>query len=266
MRKKGILWTSELFLASGLLFVNSVCSTELKDGAIVNVVSGTTTAIAVGPGSHAVSGGISVDGQNLTNTGNAIQDSGVNKTERRALSPYHSVEIDNFPGEVTLHSGTENSAIITADQAIIPAIKTKVVNNILYIAITESINTQTPLQLTINTEEISSLRLNGSGDTILENIFTDHLYLEINGSGSITARGKTRELEVILSGSGDIKADRLVTEQCIAKIEGAGDITVHTTGVLTAEINGAGDIIYSGNPSKTIKNINGAGSIEAAAY
>jgi hypothetical protein len=137
-------------------------------------------------------------------------------------------------------------------------------NDTLFVEITESISTRTPLQLHLNAEEVSSLRLGGTGDTLLENVSTDRLELEINGSGTIIARGKVRELEVILSGSGDVEADELVTEQCVAKLEGAGDITVHTTGVLTAEINGAGDIVYSGNPLKTIKNINGAGRIKPA--
>ncbi len=265
MKKKEMLWVTELLLASGLLLLSTASAAESRSGSIVNIVSGSTSshAIAVGPGSQAVAGGISINGQNVT-TNNAIQDAGIKKTEQRLLASYRSVEIDNFPGNVTLRFSKENSAVVTADQAVVPAIQTTVKNGTLFVGIQKSISTRTALQLFLNADEISSLRVKGATDVVMENVAVDRLRLEIDGSGEILAQGKVRELEVILSGSGDLKTGSLVTEQCTVKIDGAGDVAVHVTGVLKAEINGAGDIVYSGNPSRVLKNINGSGDIAAA--
>lgn len=257
-----MLWLTEVFLASGLLLANLASATESGNGRVVNVVTGSssTTAIAVGPGSHAVAGGISIDGQNVT-ASNAIQDIGVKKTEQRSLASYRSIEIGNFPGKVVVRFNKKNNAVVTADQAVVPAIKTTVENGTLFIGLKESISTSTPLQLQLNAEEISSLYINGVADVVMEDVVADHLRLEINGSGTVVASGKVRELKEILAGSGHFKTGGLVTEQCTVRIEGAGDAAVHVTGVLNAEINGAGDIVYSGNPSKVVKKINGAGDI-----
>ncbi|MCI5123136.1 MAG: hypothetical protein D3925_01335, partial [Candidatus Electrothrix sp. AR5] len=113
-------------------------------------------------------------------------------------------------------------------------------------------------------EKISSLQINGLADVAIEDVNTDHLRLEIGGSGTLVANGKTGELEAILTGNGSLKTSNLVTDQCTVKIDGAGDVAVHVTGVLHAEINGAGDILYFGNPSKVVKSINGAGDIKTA--
>lgn len=263
MKRKEVFQVTGLFLFSGLLLAGSAFAAESENGRIVNIVSGagSATAVAVGPGSQAVSGGISINGQNVT-TGNAIQDIGVQKTEKRSLAPYRSVEIDNFPGKVVLRFNKENSAVVTADQSVVPAIKTTVEDGTLFVGIKESISTRTALQLHLNAGEISSLRVKGIADVVMEDVVVDRLRLEIDGSGEIVAQGKVRELEAILSGSGDFKLNKLETEQCTVKIDGAGDAAVYVTGTLNAEVNGAGDIVYFGNPSRVIKNMNGAGEIE----
>ena len=265
MKKKEVLRVTGLFLASGLLLAGSAFAAGSGGGRIVNIVSGSgsSSAVAVGPGSHAVAGGISINGQNVT-ANNAIQDIGVKKTEQRSLASYRSVEIGNFPGNVVLRFNGESNAVVTADQAIVPAIRTTVENGTLFIGLKESVSTRTPMQLQLNAEEISTLYINGVADVVMEDVVADHLRLEINGSGTVVASGKVRELEEILAGSGHFKTGGLVAEQCTVRIDGAGDATVHVTGVLNAEVNGAGDIVYFGNPSEVIRKINGAGDIKAA--
>ena len=266
-RKKKVHWAADFFLASGVLLVSLVSATaaESEGGGIVNIVSGTgsSTAVSVGPGSHAVAGGISVNGRTVT-AGKVIQDAGVEKTEQRNLASYRSVEIGTFPGKVVVRFNRKNSAAVTADQAVVSAIRTTVKNGILFVGLKESINTRTPLQLQLNVEEISSLQINGVADVVMEDVNTECLRLEINGSGTVVASGKVRELEAILAGNGNLKTSKLVADQCTVKIDGAGDVAVHVTAVLHAEINGAGDILYFGNPSKVVKSINGAGDIKAA--
>ncbi len=263
MKNKEMFWVSGFFLASGLFFAGLASAAGSGNGRIVNniVAGGSSTAVAVGPGSHAMAGGISINGQNVT-AGNAIQDIGVKDTELRSLPSYRSIEIGNFPGKIVVRFNKKNNAVVTADQAIVPAIRTTVKDGTLFVGIKESISTRTALQLRLNTEEISLLRIIGVADVVLEDVATDRLRLEIDGSGEIIAHGKVRKLEAVLSGSGDFKLNGLEAEQCSVRISGSGDAAVHVTGVLNAEVNGAGDIVYSGNPFRVIKNINGAGEIE----
>ncbi len=267
MKKKELLWATELLALSGLLIAGTGYAAASGNEKIINIVvgKGSSVATAAGPGSQAVAGGISINGRTVT-ADTAIRDTGVEKTEQRKLPSYHSVKIDNFPGKVVLRCNKENTAILTGDQAVLPAVKTSVENGTLFIGVTESFSTRTALEIRLNTENISSLLVDGVADVVMENIDSKQLRLELSGSGSLIASGKVGELEAILGGSGDLELGKLTAGQCTVRIDGAGDAEVHVTGLLNAEINGAGDIIYFGTPSEVLKSINGAGDIEPGVH
>ncbi|XOF35276.1 MAG: GIN domain-containing protein [Candidatus Electrothrix sp. YB6] len=223
----------------------------------------TCTCLEAGSVSYTATGGVSLISVN-GGAGEMTQDTGVTKTETRKFPAYRSIAIDNFPGKVTVRCNGQSNAAVTADQAVLPAIRTAVENSTLFIGLTKSITTQMPLQIFLNAEDISSLQIDGVSDVVMEDVVADRLHLQLDGSGSITAAGKVAELEAVLTGSGDLKLSGLVAEQCTVRIDGAGDAEVHVTGVLNAEIDGAGDIVYFGTPSEVIKKIDGAGDIESA--
>jgi hypothetical protein len=225
----------------------------------------TGTGSTAGPVSYKVTGGVSLISVN-GETGGTIEDTGVTQTEIREFPAYRSVAVDDFPGRVTVRFNGQSNAAVTADQAVLPAIRTAVENGTLFISLTQSIRTQMPLQIFLNAENISSLQVDGVADVAMEDIAAERLHLQLDGSGSLTAAGKVAELEALLSGSGDLKLRDLAAEQGTVRIDGAGDAEVHVTGVLHAEIDGAGDIVYFGTPSEVIKKIDGAGDIEPAGH
>ena len=225
MKKRMFFEATKLVMVSGLL-VSGICS-------------------AAGSVSYTATGGVSLISIN-GKAGEAIQDTGVTKTETRKFPAYRSVAIDNFPGRVTVRFNGQSNAAVTADQAVLPAIRTAVENGTLFISLTKSIATQMPLQIFLNAESISSLQIDGVSDVVMEDVAADRLHLQLDGSGSITAAGKVAELEAVITGSGDLKLRGLAAEQCTVRIDGSGDAEVHVTGVLNAEIDGAGDIIYFG--------------------
>jgi hypothetical protein len=83
----------------------------------------------------------------------------------------------------------------------------------------------------------------------------------VSGAGNITLKGSTQLLDVDLSGAGNLKASDLEANKVVAKVSGAGDAKVNAIQSLTADVSGAGSIIYKGNPIDRNVNISGVGSV-----
>lgn len=107
-----------------------------------------------------------------------------------------------------------------------------------------------------------NVELNGAANIDLE-LDTDTLTLKLNGAGSAALRGRADAQSLTMDGTGDIHARALIGLDVTAMINGAGDAEVYATDSLTAEVNGAGNISYAGDPDDVSQEINGVGSINA---
>ena len=115
---------------------------------------------------------------------------------------------------------------------------------------------------------LQNILLNGSGDIDADNITTKGIAIELNGSGDVDInRLKVLDANIVLSGSGDIElngigenvtittngsgdvdAERFITRNLVIQLNGSGDVDCHADDTLTAEVNGSGEIEYSGTP------------------
>ena len=55
----------------------------------------------------------------------------------------------------------------------------------------------------------------------------------------------------------------LAANDVSVSISGSGNADVRASGKLTANISGAGNVSYSGNPTSIVKDISGPGSVQA---
>lgn len=85
---------------------------------------------------------------------------------------------------------------------------------------------------------------------------------DLKGASDLELSGNTDVFEADISGAGDIKADELKTRECETNISGSGGLKIYTSEILKVNIQGAGKVIYDGNPSKVEKNIMGSGSVK----
>lgn len=115
--------------------------------------------------------------------------------------------------------------------------------------------------ITITMPKLKSFSLAGAGDVTFKNVIADDLDLKIAGSGSITANGSCRKLNISLAGSGDIDAKNFRCEAVTVKITGSGDVSTYASRDFTARIMGAGSIDVYGNPENRSRSVFGAGDI-----
>ncbi len=118
----------------------------------------------------------------------------------------------------------------------------------------------------LTVEELTHLKLMGSGDIYVKPLEVADLYVALEGSGKIkmfSVRSKdltlrlsgsgdmqavvlaAHDLNVVLSGSGEIHLGELVAKNAEFSVKGSGDITVQKSGTLDSldiKIVGSGDV------------------------
>ena len=87
--------------------------------------------------------------------------------------------------------------------------------------------------------------------------------VDVNGSGDVNLKGRTKDFDCSVSGSGDINCGNLQSENTTVKVSGSGNAHVFASVHLSASTFGSGDIYYSGNPQGPEIHTAGSGSVQA---
>jgi hypothetical protein len=186
---------------------------------------------------------------------------------------------DSF--EIILTQSETNSVKVDAPENIQAQVKTEVKDGILVISTDGNIKTDKDVIISIGVKSISKIDISGAADIKSDNqLICDKLSLEssgagdvnldvkaseikadVSGAGDVTLKGNTQALEVSVSGAGELKASNLEADKAKVKVSGAGSAKINVKQSLDADVSGAGDIIYKGNPTERNVNISGAGSV-----
>jgi len=120
------------------------------------------------------------------------------------------------------------------------------------------------LELTADAGEIpmETLRLDITGGAAVEmhGIAADAVVLDVEGAADVVLAGETGVLDAEINGAGALEATLLAARNAAVVINGIGIADIACAEALDAEINGAGCIAYVGEPTVT-KEINGAGTV-----
>lgn len=186
---------------------------------------------------------------------------------------------DSF--DIIITQSDANTVKVDAPENVQSQIKTEVKDGILVISSEGNIKTDKDINILVGVQSLSSLDVSGAADVKSENQLTcDKLNIEssgagdlhldlkaneiktsISGAGDVTLKGSAQMLNAGVSGAGDLKASNLEADKAKIRVSGAGSAKVNAKQSLDAEVSGAGDIIYKGNPAERNVNISGAGSV-----
>jgi hypothetical protein len=213
-----------------------------------------------------------------------ITGSGVMAEEDREVGNFQRVALDGA-GELVITQGSRPALTIEAEDNLLPYIITQTGGGLLEIKTKPGIgfSTTRPIRYLLTVVDLeavsvsgaSSIRaasldgqelritLNGFGSVNLENLQVETFVVDISGSGSVTASGATRRLEVSISGAGGFQGPDFVSTDAVVQINGLGRATVWATDNLRTEINGMGSVRYFGSPN-VIRNVGGIGIVDKA--
>jgi hypothetical protein len=215
----------------------------------------------------------------------AIPGSGDIETETRDLADFTSLTV-NYPAEVTIVQGSAPSVSITADDNLLPQMKTEVSGGSLVIESTEKnsrtrVNPTDTVEITLTVTELThvqfnsagsikidgysgsqlELSLDGAGNLDLTDAELGTLTINLDGAGSITASGTADNLVVELDGVGSLNASDLTAQDGLVTVDGLGSATVRVEERLEVNIDGLGSVSYYGSP-QLIEETDGLGSVK----
>lgn len=194
------------------------------------------------------------------------------ETETRSLGSFTAVEVQ-YPAEITIVQGDEESITVTADDNLLPQLRTEVSGGTLRIYNGERnwnkrVNASRTVVIEITVTDLSSLRydsagsvtivdlqgdaleirLDGAGSIALEDLAVSALELRLNGAGSVDAAGTVDTLTVRIDGLGSLNAGDLTAQTAEVSVHGLGSATVRVVETLDIDIDGLGSVNYYGAP------------------
>lgn len=191
-----------------------------------------------------------------------LEGNGVKASEERKLTPFDAIDMDGaFEARITCGRPGQEQVRITTDKNLLDKITSDVRSGTLHLSIDGSICTKIGILVELTADQFDRLTSGGSADIQIQGFDNDALQLTVNGSGDVQAAGKTGKLHARLNGSSDIQTVDLRAKHTIVAITGSGSAEVWASEQLDAQITGAGDISYGGNPAKVTKQVMGVGDI-----
>jgi Putative auto-transporter adhesin, head GIN domain len=188
-----------------------------------------------------------------------IKGDGAIKTEDRSISGFSKVEVSG--GYKVKWSPGKPALNISADQNLLPLIKTIVSGDTLRIDSEEKLAPAKNIVITLSSVSLTRAQLAGGIDFKASHLFGQALKFETTGASDISVEGSVTELEANLTGASHLNAKSLSAQDVKLSLLGASDADVVATDTLKVSITGAGSVTYSGHPKSVEQNITGAGSV-----
>jgi hypothetical protein len=186
--------------------------------------------------------------------------SGVVKTEKRDIGAFTSVNVSGAY-EVEIVCQKQPGLEIEGDDNILPLVNAFVKDNTLYIESARSFNVKRAIKVRITTGNLEGLSSSGASKITLEGVKNEQLVIETSGASRIDAAGETKSLEIESSGASKVDVQELRASRVKVSLSGAGRANIYATEELNADVSGASQVTYYGEPKVVNKSISGAGSI-----
>ncbi|HEY8563330.1 MAG TPA: head GIN domain-containing protein [Pyrinomonadaceae bacterium] len=189
-----------------------------------------------------------------------VQGTGSLRSEKRNVAGFKSIEAGGI-FEIEIVAQKEFSVEVEADDNLLQYIRTEVNGGTLEISTDKRISPKNAIRVRIAAPDVESLRVSGASKLSLTNLKNDSLRIEASGASKLIVDGVTKNLEIELSGASKIEAESLKAENVNVDASGASSASVNVAADLKADLSGASNVTYTGNPRNLEKSTSGASSV-----
>lgn len=208
----------------------------------------------------------------------AVVGSGKSRAEARKLPAFLRIEVGNAI-QVEFTQGPAKPAEVSADDNVLPLVKTEVSQGTLKIGTKGSVTTHNPIRVRLWNPDLVGVDLSGASRFSSPAVNTTRLAAQVSGASTVRIGSLTaKQLEVTLSGassasiegkaskavvsaSGASRFEGLTIEDAKLAASGASHVKTHVTQTIDASASGASSIKYSGSPKVLSSQSTGASSI-----
>ncbi len=192
--------------------------------------------------------------------GNKVKGSGNIATEKRDISEFTGIDVSGV-FQVEVITQKEFGVEITADDNLLPLIRTEVRRGVLHIETDGRISTRNGLKVYVTLPDLDKIDASGASRINVTELKNHAIRVDSSGASKISLAGETEDLHVDVSGASSIDADGLKAEAARINASGASRVSVHALNDLNIKASGASKISYSGKPTNVEKRSSGASSI-----
>jgi hypothetical protein len=204
--------------------------------------------------------------------------------ERRTLEAFEAVTTSGNFHVVLNQIGVNEQAyvVIYAPPNIIPNIESTITGGTLNLSAKDCYTSSEQITIQVFTPSYKRITSEGTGNVTaatsligeklsIANEGTGEMNLPANfieikidnaGTGSIRLKGETKDLEINNQGTGDVLVDELRANHAKVSNQGTGNVYLQALQSIDVQLQGTGNVIYSGDPQDIQQSNEGTGTIE----
>ena len=175
-------------------------------------------------------------------------------------TPFNKINIDSA-ADIVIKYSSKNSIVVKTDDNLIDKVSAYVRNSTLFIKMKGSVNPSRGVFVTISSQYLKSLIVDGAGDIIVRDYSLDSLSLNIDGASDILFNSNNiNKLFINADGSYDINLLKSKVKDAYIKADGSGNIKINVSNYMDVSVVGTAEVKYIGNP-KIKKFIDGVADL-----
>jgi len=182
---------------------------------------------------------------------------------QRRLRRFDSVTLRGN-GTLDIKVGEDPSVRLEGDDDVVRKTKTEVHGDTLVISRKWSWfshDSNAPLIVHVTMRSLDRLTVHGASNVMIAGVTAGASRITINGTGHVTASGRLNSVSLTINGTGDADLKAMPVDRATIVVNGAGSVSLDVRDSLSATVNGAGDVIYDGDPPHVSSSVHGVGSI-----
>jgi len=175
----------------------------------------------------------------------AGSDRGRELTQEREVPHFARLVVEGLV-EVEVQVGKPVGVSVRADADHIGDLVTEVRGEVLTIRLPEG--GPWGASARIGLPHLAAISCRGGSSARISGLQGGEIEIQLEGNGAIWAAGKVNRLTARIDGPGRLDLGQLATRDAGVRVYGSGAAEVTVSGSLDALVDGAGDVVYHGNP------------------
>lgn len=185
-------------------------------------------------------------------------------TETRTVAGFTGIDASGV-FDITVTKGAKESLVITADEKVMPNVRSTVSNGVLKLYIDKSVQNVRTLKAAITVKELETVRLTGACKLSSEAVFTPaKCDIDLSGASSLRLTVKTGQLSLDASGACKVALNATVKE---IEFDLSGAVNVQselTADRVSVDMSGSCKVELSGAANAAVFDLSGASKVKAA--
>jgi hypothetical protein len=191
-------------------------------------------------------------------------------TEEREMKGFDAIKVSGA-FDIKLIQGSEEKVVVAGEERYMDNVKTEVVGNTLKIYFRPSVrNLNESYDIEIYFKDLTMIQASGavdieaekklrfdklevycSGATDIElEMSLDRLEMDLSGASDVDLIGQVKYAKFDINGASELDAETFKMGECHIEVSGASEADIMVIGRLEADVSGASELVYYGNPEE----------------